>query len=283
MGTGVLDLFKFQPPTKNLTSKISSKSMSLDKDGSFTFVDEGETAVVVSMDGSFRSMSDYAVEKGSFGTLGIVSENRLDDLLVKAVEDTEEKCMGASVAAADSSLKHSGIVASDVALLHPLKTADVQVNDQQSSGIKEAEKSACEVALVKSQNPDVKEDESALLLSSTNDAATITSTPAKASCQVSEEDAPKDSLSRRKPKILDGDKVLETMNLGRKSELAADQETKHTVQEVSSDTQREHSFSKKRELAHSVPEKHKREKKKLKSEDRYVHHSCVDWFIILYC
>lgn len=293
VGTGVLDLFKFQPPTKNFTSKISSKSMSLDKDGSFTFVDEGETAVVVSMDASFQSMSDHrpvnqAPSIKSTGMLGILNENRLDELFVKAMGDTEEKCVEAFMGAADSCLNDSGIVASDVALLHPANTADVQANDQKcvrvdnpqgtletfsmkpaSAGIDEADNFMSEVPSVEYQKLDVKKDDSSLLLPCTNDAATISNTSgAETSCQISGEDGSNDSLSEKSQKIGDEDKVLESMTIGCRREIG-----------VSSDIQCDQSLLKKREPPRSILEKHKREKKKLKSEDRYE--APVQCFLLL--
>ena len=52
-----MDLFKFQPSSsKFYASKSSSNNELIGKDGSITFVDEGETAVVVSMDASIYSV-----------------------------------------------------------------------------------------------------------------------------------------------------------------------------------------------------------------------------------
>ncbi|KAI5074675.1 hypothetical protein GOP47_0010636 [Adiantum capillus-veneris] len=90
VGTGVLDLFKFQSASKNLSSKLSSKSLSLHKDGSFTFVDEGETAVVVSMDASFGSVLDEAADQGvpaRSTSLGIKSS--LDETCLETSVDPE--------------------------------------------------------------------------------------------------------------------------------------------------------------------------------------------------
>jgi hypothetical protein len=57
MDTGALDLFKFQPSSaKFYASKSSNTNELFDKNGAYTFVDEGETAVVVSMDASIFSM-----------------------------------------------------------------------------------------------------------------------------------------------------------------------------------------------------------------------------------
>mgnify|MGYP007129552036 FL=1 len=52
-----MDLFKFHPSSaKFYASKSSSNNEIFGKDGSITFVDEGETAVVVSMDASIYSL-----------------------------------------------------------------------------------------------------------------------------------------------------------------------------------------------------------------------------------
>ncbi|KAH7372448.1 hypothetical protein KP509_17G005000 [Ceratopteris richardii] len=67
VGTGVLNLFKFPPPSNHLL--VKNKSVPTDKDGLLTFVDEGETAVVVSMDAArFNHTLDKRTDEAALRT-----------------------------------------------------------------------------------------------------------------------------------------------------------------------------------------------------------------------
>ncbi|MCO5560175.1 hypothetical protein L7F22_013783 [Adiantum nelumboides] len=282
VGTGVLDLCKFQLASKNLKSKLSSNNLSLDKDGSFTFVDEGETAVVVSMDAGLGSVLDEAADQGvSAASTSLGIENSLDDFHLESTVDRDKISVVPSMGLIEKLSKDTMKVITNVSVTEPEATAFEEITGQK--GVATEKLSVCanlsqqpsEACLIRaavgtecsltfahstsSQEFVVKVSDS-LSNQEEGNVSNMTVINALPSSQVLEKSVFNQNAA-------DVGKVSVSMDVECKNDLDRARESKNLKQELVS-TKEQNKPPKRREPSCSRTEKEHREKKKLKLEDR---------------
>ncbi|MCO5597044.1 hypothetical protein L7F22_051118 [Adiantum nelumboides] len=275
VGTGVLDLFKFQLASKNLKSKLSSKSLSLDKDGSFTFVDEGETAVVVSMDARLGSVLDEATDQGdSAASTSLGFESSLDDFHLESTVDRDKISVVPSTGLIEEFSKDTmaNVFVTEpeatvfeeitgqkgVATEKPSKCANLLQQPSEACLIRPAVVTECSLTFAHSTSSQefvVKVNDS-LSNQEEGNVSSTTVIGALPSSQVLEESAFNQNAA-------DVGKVSESMDVECKNDLDRAQESKELVS-----TKEQNKPLKRREPSCSRTEKEQREEKKLKFEDR---------------